>query len=430
MVGSKRNPVRSPAVLVGSLLAFTVWETRRPLRRRVEPRGRRFARNAAVAAISYSVVGLVDILAFASFSAWVERHGAGLLGLVVLPSWLRLVDAVLLLDWTNWVWHWLNHRVHFLWRFRADYTGPGRRSAVRVRHFDFIRAACRLGSQGAAMLLALASIARAQIVTENAGVLSPETPVLRESLSVFESENLDEVRVSNQLIYSVDTKREFKLTLPFLSRDVDFAGVGGTPEDDRIQGIGDISLRFKQSLWQVDDVMESTRWALLAEVGAPTGKDDGEEHGALLPPRLQLGTGDWSLGFGSAFTLIRDRQRASIEALFRYRTPNDDIRLGESLDLNLAYWYRLQPAAFDPDRYTTEVRGVIELLSSYRWPSEISGTTADDDGAIVWLAPGIQIYPGTDVLLEANVQIPLYQDLDDAVGHREWAAAFVLKFLF
>lgn len=280
-----------------------------------------------------------------------------------------------------------------------------------------------------ALIFVLAGPALAQIVTENAGVISPETPILRESLSYFDSENLEEVRWTSQLIFALDTTRELRLTVPLLSRDLSFAGPASEEQAD-LSGLGDVSLRFKQSLWQRDEVMESTRWALLAEVGAPTGEDDAEENGTTIPKRLQLGTGDWSLGAGTTYTWIRDRQRYSVETLYRHRTRHDGIQLGSSADLNLAYWYRLNPAAFLPGEETTEVRGVLELLSSYRFASEFGSDTQDDDGSLVWFAPGIQIYPGTKVLFEVNVQIPIYQDLDDEIGDRNWAASLAVKFLF
>lgn len=280
------------------------------------------------------------------------------------------------------------------------------------------------------MLCLLIQSAMAQIVTENAGVVSPETPILREAVSVLAAENLEEVRWSHQVIVALDTRRELKLTLPVLSREVEFDDAGGQKQEADLSGLGDATLRYKQSLWQVDDVMESTRWAFLAELGVPLGEDDAEEQGVEIPRRLQLGTGDWSIGGGTAFTSIRDRHRFSVEGMFRHRTRHEGIQLGESADLNLAYWYRIEPAAFDPEREETEVRGVLELLLTWRFPSEIGDTRIDDDGPLVWLAPGIQVFPGTKVLFEASVQVPLYQDLDDAVGERNWAAVLVIKFLF
>jgi hypothetical protein len=283
--------------------------------------------------------------------------------------------------------------------------------------------------RGAGLLLPTA-YASAQIVTENAGIVSPEAPILRESVSFFDSENLKETRWTSQFIFALDTTRELKLSLPLVSRESTVQLTGGGEETSDLFGLGDASIRFKQSLWQRDDIMESTRWAFLTELGVPTGDDDAEENGTPIPPRLQLGTGDWSFGVGSAFTTIRDRQRFSVEAFYRYRTRHEDVQLGPSTDLNLAYWYRLSPAAFRPEEETTEVRGVLELLSSYRFASEVGNDTQDDSGTLVWLAPGIQIYPGTSVLFEANVQVPLYQDLDDALGDRHWAASLVIKFLF
>jgi hypothetical protein len=281
----------------------------------------------------------------------------------------------------------------------------------------------------AALLLAVLSRpARAQIVTENAGVISPETPIVRESLSVLDAEHLREVRWEHQLIFAFDPARELKLTVPLVWRDVEFATPGGV-EDADLAGLGDVSLRFKQSLWQEDAVMASTRWAALAEIGAPTGEDGETENGALIPRRLQLGTGDWSLGAGTAYTWIRDRQRFSAETLFRYRTRHEGLRLGETLDLNLAWWYRITPARFPPGDPPLEVRGVLELLSSYRWPSEGDGDL-DDDGKLVWLAPGLQVYPSKTVLLEVALRAPIHQDLDDALGDRRWAGVLALKFLF
>jgi hypothetical protein len=72
---------------------------------------------------------------------------------------------------------------------------------------------------------------------------------------------------------------------------------------------------------------------------------------------LQLGTGSWWFGAGSVFTAIRDRQRFSAEGIYRHPTRHDGFRPSASLDLNLAYWYRLSPAVFAPEREAIEVRG-------------------------------------------------------------------------
>lgn len=284
---------------------------------------------------------------------------------------------------------------------------------------------------GHAALLALLSgaPAAAQIVTENAGVLSPELTILRESVGVSRSENLDEVRWSHQLLWAPDRAHELRLTVPVVWRTARF-DPGGGEEEAHQAGLGDVALRFKQALRRADDVMRSERWSLLLELGAPTGEHDEEVNGNPVPRPLQLGTGDWSLGAGTAATWIQDRQRFALEGFYRHRTRHDGSQLGARLDLNAAYWYRLTPAVFGAGEHGSEIRGVIELLGTHQFPSEVGSDTQDDDGTILWLAPGIQVYPGTRVLLEANVQVPLAQDIDDALGERRWSANLVLKFLF
>lgn len=111
-----------PAWLTGSVVlgAFgtLLWlELRRPLRRDVEPKLRRNARNLAVAALSAATVQLAERPIVAPLAAFVERRRWGLLKQVRLPAWLDVAASLLLLDYTLYVWHILVHRVPFLWRF-------------------------------------------------------------------------------------------------------------------------------------------------------------------------------------------------------------------------------------------------------------------------------------------------------------------------
>ena len=282
-----------------------------------------------------------------------------------------------------------------------------------------------------AFCVALATGASAQIFTENAGVTSPETPTLREYFTVFDSENLTDVRLNHQWLLGLNRRTELRVTIPtVLHRRATLKGLLGAHADATMAGLGDVTLRLKYSLAQTDDVMESTRWALLTEIKTPTGEDD-EKHARLrLPRKLQLGTGAWAYGIGTAYTLIRDRHRFSTDFIYRHPTRHDGVRLGQSVHWNMAYWVRIAPEQHDPDHETTEVRAVIELLSSYTFDSHIDGHDRNDGGPLVWLAPGIQVYPRRDVLIEASVQIPVYQDIDDPLGDRRWGFLFAVKFLF
>ncbi len=53
-----------------------------------------------------------------------ERHW-GILGQVAWPFWVRMAGGILLFDLWMYLWHRVNHRVRFLWRFhRMHHTDP------------------------------------------------------------------------------------------------------------------------------------------------------------------------------------------------------------------------------------------------------------------------------------------------------------------
>lgn len=88
-----------------------------PLRRTVEPKGRRVVRNLSIGGVALAIMTLLQAPILQPVASWVSRHQAGLLNLVHWPAWLETVIAIVLLDYTLWWWHWANHRVPFLWRF-------------------------------------------------------------------------------------------------------------------------------------------------------------------------------------------------------------------------------------------------------------------------------------------------------------------------
>jgi hypothetical protein len=263
-----------------------------------------------------------------------------------------------------------------------------------------------------------------QIVTENGGTVSVETPILKESLTYWQAAHVQEWRLGNELLWGVTGDLELDFSAPLSIKHVRFGGVSKT-----LFGPGDASVRAKYSFLKEDQVMKSTRVAGLLGVEFPTGDARESEDGVALPRKLLLGSGSWDGWIGAVFTHIDDRHRFSADAIYRHNTAHDGFRLGDSYALDLAYWYRLHPAAFDPQEPTTEVRGVVEILTTYTEPSQAGGSLRDQ-GWILRVAPGLQVYPSRSVLLEMNVQVPLYQDVHDVIGHRDYAAFFAVKFLF
>jgi sterol desaturase/sphingolipid hydroxylase (fatty acid hydroxylase superfamily) len=106
--------------LLTTTLAFLTlaWAERRwPLRPRVEPSAPRLGRNLATAAMAAAAAALIQRPLIGALTRRVAEGRLGLLQQVKLPRAARTLLGVLLLDYTLWWWHWMNHKVPLLWRF-------------------------------------------------------------------------------------------------------------------------------------------------------------------------------------------------------------------------------------------------------------------------------------------------------------------------
>src|SRR5689334_17303337 len=117
-MGARPLPAWIAGVIgAGTLLLLHWLECRRPLRRSVEPKLRREARNLAVAGVSAIAVVLAERPIVMPLAGVIEERGWGLLRLLRLPLGLEIAVALLFMDYTFYVWHIFMHRIPLLWRF-------------------------------------------------------------------------------------------------------------------------------------------------------------------------------------------------------------------------------------------------------------------------------------------------------------------------
>jgi sterol desaturase/sphingolipid hydroxylase (fatty acid hydroxylase superfamily) len=111
------------ALALGCTFLLLLWgELRRPLRRReAEPKLRRDARNLTVAGIAGLTLQFAEMPVTRCLTKMVEQRRCGLLKRVSLPLWLETTLALILMDYTFYLWHALNHKVPFLWRFHQPH---------------------------------------------------------------------------------------------------------------------------------------------------------------------------------------------------------------------------------------------------------------------------------------------------------------------
>ena len=261
-----------------------------------------------------------------------------------------------------------------------------------------------------ALVFALLHSCSAQIETANGAVTSPRSSEMKVRAFFQGAENGDTYGLKLVGTWGLTRQDEIRVALPILSR-----GYLGDSEF----GIGDAYVRYKHSIWQDDGVMTSDRFAFLIDGTVPTGSSG---NSAARPTRTRLGLGTPQLGAGLVYSLVRNRHRFSAEVGYRQPFGND---LAGTSRLNLAYWYRLTPASFPDDGNPVEVRGVLELLSELRGPER-----GRDAGTLVFLAPGLQIYPSRATQIEVNVLVPIAQSLRDPLGDRQLGGSLTAKFRF
>src|SRR5215213_249532 len=96
-------------VAVGTFAALFLLERRRPLRRLVEDKSAHTIRNLAAGGVAAVALQLIERPVAARLSNFVEHRRVGLLKYFRLPRVIEAVLAVVLMDYTLYLWHVLTH---------------------------------------------------------------------------------------------------------------------------------------------------------------------------------------------------------------------------------------------------------------------------------------------------------------------------------
>ena len=141
MSGSKRwNPIqgRARALVIGGWVATLVWlELRGTLRPVRDSKIRRDVRNLGIAALAGAVMQWVETPVAFHLAERAERNRNGLVQQAGLPRPVRGLAAVVLLDYTLYLWHVLTHRIPFLWRFHRVHHIDREMDAYTALRFHF-----------------------------------------------------------------------------------------------------------------------------------------------------------------------------------------------------------------------------------------------------------------------------------------------------
>jgi sterol desaturase/sphingolipid hydroxylase (fatty acid hydroxylase superfamily) len=111
----------SGSLFVGACGLLWLLERRRPLRKTVEQKLTHTGRNLAIAGLAVISLQIVEQPLIKPLTQLVQRRRWGLLKSLCLPTWLEVLLAVALMDYTLYLWHVLMHRIPFLWRFHLPH---------------------------------------------------------------------------------------------------------------------------------------------------------------------------------------------------------------------------------------------------------------------------------------------------------------------
>ena len=108
--------IATTAAMAAGALAILVAERRRPLRRQTQAEPRRELTNLVLGIAASLAVSLAETPVVEPLARRAALRRRGLVQLLPLPDGARDILAVVLMDYTFYLWHVLTHKVPALWR--------------------------------------------------------------------------------------------------------------------------------------------------------------------------------------------------------------------------------------------------------------------------------------------------------------------------
>jgi len=252
----------------------------------------------------------------------------------------------------------------------------------------------RTMAMAAPVLLAVAERAQAQAPINSNVALQPSTGglIIRQQFRYAEGDahtpmgkvDVESASSITTLVYGLTDAWTLILDAPLvLSRRLEHRATGA---DDTEAGFADLGILTKWRLYRDDfGPTSTTRFDLIGGLSAPTGRNAFTSDS--FDPIL-----------GGVFSHIQNRHAFHTDALWRFNTGGGDFA-DDLFKYDLAYSYRIAPETYASTR-PTALFGTIELNGSYE-------TNNDQE---LFISPGVQ-FVATRWIIEATVQIPLWQDL-------------------
>ncbi len=104
-------------LFLGGLVTFLIFELTVPYRPATISKVRRWIINLLITGFNSIVINIIFAASLVRTISYVTDKHLGILNIVVLPYWTKILFTVIFMDFMIYVWHLLNHEMPLLWRF-------------------------------------------------------------------------------------------------------------------------------------------------------------------------------------------------------------------------------------------------------------------------------------------------------------------------
>ncbi|MEK7748339.1 MAG: hypothetical protein AAB300_04625 [Nitrospirota bacterium] len=208
------------------------------------------------------------------------------------------------------------------------------------------------------------------------------------------------------LDYRVADKLTAILAIPHINHYVSYGNVTQTS-----QGLGDIVLYGKYSLYRHQMMNTSREVLVLAGVEFPSGSTDESDASGQFPASQQLGSGSTDFIVGGA--IVSGGQTITTYGDFSYKINGDkSYSFGNFFSLNGGMNYTI------PQQPRFSLVGELNVEVAAQDQSDIAGPGVLPSGKVrdtgykkLFVSPGLQYRPGGNWTVNFGVQVPVVQDL-------------------
>jgi hypothetical protein len=204
-----------------------------------------------------------------------------------------------------------------------------------------------------------------------------------------DNRDLREIVALTQIGYGLLDNLSLNLDLSLVHHDFD---ASATTAGDTEFGVGDPTALLKWRLFRDDTGPTDTmRFSAIGGMHFP-GDIDTFNHSS---------SDSFNPVIGGVFSIVRGRHGFNADALWEFVT-DDGPNTPDIFHYDASYLFRVHPAAYSAEQSGAAWYGVMELNGLYE-------TNGDNE---LFLSPGV-MYEARTFTIDATVQIPIWQDLDD-----------------